>query len=355
MRILKLAAITVAVAMMWSWPLMAETPPKILKVMSEDAPDATDHQFTGRYEGAFIVGQTVKAFDELTLPDGAALGKEFSSDKKFSSVVTVSGRVTRTMYLAPEGRSSLEVFTNYKDKLAEKGFVPIFECAKEACGASFKILKYKWSNKATMLVSEKADDQRKFLSQAMFDRVIDPRYVLMKMGEAEATTYAAVFAAQNEGGSFGDSSKAIRSRVSVLVEVVEPDMLEKKMVTISAEEIDSAIGADGKIVLYGVLFDFDKATIKPESAPQLEEMARYLKENDNVKVYIVGHTDSVGKLDYNLKLSAARAEAVVSSLADNGIDAQRMASKGVGPFVPVASNRTEEGQTLNRRVELVEQ
>ena len=140
----------------------------------------------------------------------------------------------------------------------------------------------------------------------------------------------------------------------MLVEVVEPDVLEKKMVTISAEEIGSAIGADGKIVLYGVLFDFDKATITPESAPQLEEMARYLKENGNVKVYIVGHTDNVGKLDYNLKL-AARAEAVVNSLAANGIDAQRMASKGVGPFVPVASNRTEEGQTLNRRVELVEQ
>jgi OmpA-OmpF porin, OOP family len=355
MRILKLLAIILAVVLMRAGPLAAETPSKILKAMSEDAPDAADHEFTGRYEGSFIVGQTVKAFDELTLPDGAALGKEFSSDKKFSSVITVSGRVTRTMYLAPEGRSSLEIFANYKDKLTEKGFVPVFECAKEACGASFKILKYKWSNKETMLVSEKADDQRKFLSQAIFDKVIDPRYLLMKIGEAEATTYAAVFAAQNQGGSFGDSSKAIRNRVSVLVEVVEPDVLEKKMVTISAGEIDSAIGADGKIVLYGVLFDFDKATIKPESKPQLEEMARYLKENETAKVYIVGHTDNVGKLDYNLKLSAARAEAVVNSLAEGGVDAQRMVSNGVGPFVPIASNRTEEGQILNRRVELVEQ
>ena len=349
MRFLKSAAFILAALMLSPGPLSAETPPKILKAMSEDAPDATDHNFPGRYEGSFIVGQTVKAFDELTLPDGAAAGK------KFSSTITVSGRVTRTMYLTPEDRSSLEVFTNYRDKLTEKGFVPVFECAKEACGESFKALKYKWSNKATMLVSDKADDPRKFLSQAMLDRVIDPRYVLMKMGEADATIYAAVFAAQNDGGSFGDSSKAIRSRVSVLVEVVEPNVLEKKMVTISAEEIGSAIGADGKIVLYGVLFDFDKATIKPESAPQLDEMARYLKENDNVKVYIVGHTDNVGKLDYNLKLSSARAEAVVNSLAGSGIDAQRMASKGVGPFVPVASNRTEEGQTLNRRVELVEQ
>jgi len=62
--------------------------------------------------------------------------------------------------------SSLEVFTNYKDKLTEKGFAPVFECVKEACGESFKVLKYKWSNNATMLVSDKADDQQKFLSQA---------------------------------------------------------------------------------------------------------------------------------------------------------------------------------------------
>ena len=171
---MKLAAIILAALMMLPGPLLAETLPKILKAMSEDAPDATDHKFTGRYEGSFIVGQTVKAFDELTLPDGAAVGK------KFSSTITVSGRVTRTMYLTPEGRSSLEVFTNYRDKLTEKGFVPVFECAKEACGESFKALKYKWSNKATMLVSDKADDPRKFLSQAMLDRVIDPRYVLMR-------------------------------------------------------------------------------------------------------------------------------------------------------------------------------
>ena len=122
MRILNLAALILAALMLSPGPLVAETPPKILKAMSEDAPDATDHKFTGRYEGSFIVGQTVKAFDELALPDGAAAGK------KFSSTITVSGRVTRIMYLTPEGRSSLEVFTNYRDKLTEKGFAPVFEC-----------------------------------------------------------------------------------------------------------------------------------------------------------------------------------------------------------------------------------
>ena len=68
MRILNLAALILAALMLSPGPLVAETPPKILKAMSEDAPDAEDHKFTGRYEGSFIVGQTVKAFDELPFP-----------------------------------------------------------------------------------------------------------------------------------------------------------------------------------------------------------------------------------------------------------------------------------------------
>ncbi len=355
MRVIKLAAIMLAASMMWPTPLMAETKPEILKVITSDAPGSADHKFTGRYEGAFIVGQTVKAFDELTLPDGAALGAEFSNKRKYSSTITVKGQVTRTMYLSPEGRSSLEVFTNYQEELLKKGFVPAFECAKETCGASFKSLKYKWSNPVTKLISDQADSKRKALSEAMFDAVINPRYVLMTMGEGDGKTYAAVFAAQNKGGSFGDYSKAIRNRVSVLVEIVEPKDMERKMVTISAEAINTSMGTDGKIILYSVLFDFDRATLKAESQPQLDEMARYLGENAGVKVYIVGHTDNVGELDHNLKLSAARATSVAKALATSGIDAGRMVPKGVGPLAPVASNQLEDGQALNRRVELVEQ
>jgi OOP family OmpA-OmpF porin len=71
---------------------------------------------------------------------------------------------------------------------------------------------------------------------------------------------------------------------------------------------------------------------------------------------VVGHTDSVGKIDYNMQLSNARAEAVVKTLITKyGVSQNRLDSYGVGPLAPVASNETEEGRALNRRVELVKE
>jgi outer membrane protein OmpA-like peptidoglycan-associated protein len=109
------------------------------------------------------------------------------------------------------------------------------------------------------------------------------------------------------------------------------------------------------VVLYGIYFDFDKATIKPESQPQLAQMVAFLRDNPDAKVYVTGHTDNKGALDYNMKLSGARATAVVKALVAAGIDGKRMVPKGVGPLAPLASNRDEAGQAKNRRVELVEE
>ena len=106
------------------------------------------------------------------------------------------------------------------------------------------------------------------------------------------------------------------------------------------------------ITLKGIHFDFDKATIKPESKPALDEAARILKENPSIKVEIQGHTDSRGSDEYNLKLSNARAKSVVSYLVqDGGIDAVRLTAKGFGESKPTATNDTDAGRALNRRVE----
>lgn len=110
--------------------------PRYLAEAETDAPKSADHPLTGRYEGSFILGQTVKAFDELTLPAGPAQGQYYDSKKKFTKTVTAQGRVTRTAYISPVGRSSLEVFRNYRNAVAAKGFEPVFECAGEACGPS---------------------------------------------------------------------------------------------------------------------------------------------------------------------------------------------------------------------------
>lgn len=111
--------------------------------------------------------------------------------------------------------------------------------------------------------------------------------------------------------------------------------------------------AKKKIVLRGVNFDFDKATIRPDAARILDEAVATLKAEPDVQVLIVGHTDSVGSEAYNLKLSQRRAQAVRDYLVKHGISAARLRVKGMGESQPVASNDTAEGRAQNRRVELL--
>jgi len=118
----------------------------------------------------------------------------------------------------------------------------------------------------------------------------------------------------------------------------------------------NSIETTGRIALYGIYFDFNKADIKPESAPTLEQIAKLLKSMPDSRLLVVGHTDNVGGFEFNQNLSRQRAAAVVKALStDYGIAASRLTPMGAAFIAPVATNRTEEGRAKNRRVELVEQ
>ena len=136
--------------------------------------------------------------------------------------------------------------------------------------------------------------------------------------------------------------------------IVEKGAMKQDVVA-DAAALGASIAATGKAAVYGIYFDTGKSVVKPESAPALEEITKLLKQNGALALYVVGHTDYVGGLESNLKLSADRAGAVVKALVEKGIPASRLKAAGVGPYAPVASNRAEEGRALNRRVELVEQ
>jgi OmpA-OmpF porin, OOP family len=116
----------------------------------------------------------------------------------------------------------------------------------------------------------------------------------------------------------------------------------------------SDINTTGHAAVYGIYFDTDKAEIKPESEPALAEMAKLLKNNPSLNVFIVGHTDNTGTFEHNMKLSMDRTTSVVNALVSkHGIAAARLKPYGVASLAPVASNDTEEGRAKNRRVELV--
>ena len=105
--------------------------------------------------------------------------------------------------------------------------------------------------------------------------------------------------------------------------------------------------------LEGVNFDTNKATIKPESEPILNNAVKVLNENPSVHVRVEGHTDSRGTDAYNLKLSQRRAESVVAYLTAKGIDGNRLSPIGYGESAPVAPNDSKENMYKNRRVDLV--
>ncbi len=111
-------------------------------------------------------------------------------------------------------------------------------------------------------------------------------------------------------------------------------------------------GVGDVVVLHGVYFDFDKATLTANARIVLETVADALKKYPMIKVEIGGHTDSRGSEAYNQQLSERRAEAVRQFLSSKGIDAARMTAVGYGESRPVAGNDTDEGREQNRRVEL---
>ena len=135
--------------------------------------------------------------------------------------------------------------------------------------------------------------------------------------------------------------------------VTEVGAIANKM--IDAAAMAKGLGETGHIALYGIYFDTDKAVVKAESKPTLDQIAALLQGAPDLQVVIVGHTDSQGTLAYNMDLSQRRAAAVAAALSKSyGIAAARLKTAGVGFLAPVGSNQTEDGRALNRRVELVE-
>jgi outer membrane protein OmpA-like peptidoglycan-associated protein len=137
--------------------------------------------------------------------------------------------------------------------------------------------------------------------------------------------------------------------------VIAPQKLEQKMVFVNADEMKRSITDTGKVALYGLYFDTDKDAIRADSAPTMEEIAKLMRANPQMKLRVVGHTDDQGTVMYNLDLSKRRASSVAQQLLSKyGIPASRLDSFEAGLYAPETSNQTKDGRAKNRRLELVE-
>ncbi len=137
--------------------------------------------------------------------------------------------------------------------------------------------------------------------------------------------------------------------------IVERAAMKQEIVA-NADAMGDGIRTSGHVALYGIYFDFGKADLKAESDTAIVQISLLLKKDMNLKLFVVGHTDNVGSVEGNMQLSKARADAVVNSLVSKyGIGPDRLKAYGVASLAPVASNDSDEGRALNRRVELVKQ
>jgi len=288
--------------------------------------DGKDHPLISRYPGSCIYTYAQVAFEEFTLPLGKIAGGKFAKSQH------LEGKITSIEYNMPEKRSVLEVFRNYETGLKQGGFEILYSCAASDC-ASGSV------GDAPPLYGGGGDRYEPNWEGNQL------RYLSAKLSRPAGDVYAALSVVN----PYGDA-------VTGYLYVVEVKPMETGLVTVNAAALESGLARSGHVEVSGILFDFNKSDVKPESKPALEEVAKMLKAKGSMKVWVVGHTDNVGTLEANMKLSEARAAAVAKFLvAGYGIDAARLKGYGVGPLAPVASNESEEGRAKNRRVELVKQ
>jgi OmpA-OmpF porin, OOP family len=307
-------------------------------VWAADAAGCADPAGLKRFNGSSIVMCVKRDFAEYLLPAGKALEYDTATKKAtFESSMKLEGRLAQNVYAVPENVSSADVFRNYKADLAAKGFTLLFEAAQADTGPWLGAY-FEGMGPGTQIWAYSPDEAR---------------YVAAVKDEGGVKTYIALYIIEYQDGYEPKFSPA-KGQAMVRLDTLQVGQLADRMVVVSAAEISKDLVSQGKVALYGILFDFNKATIRPESRPTLDEIGKYLRTNPSQNVYVIGHTDNVGGFEFNMQLSNGRAQAVAADLSRSyGIPAGRMVASGVGLQAPVASNATEEGRAKNRRVELL--
>jgi outer membrane protein OmpA-like peptidoglycan-associated protein len=291
----------------------------------QDVEGSKDHPLISRYPGSYITNYLAKDFDEFTLP----LSK--TNDLKFAKSQHLEGKITRIVYVAPQGRSVLEVFRNYQGALKNGGFETLFTCGPQDCVGP-------------------GNTTARVYGPGEYDDYWGPdhgiHYLSAKLGRPEGDAYVSLVV-DNQGGDF---------RPNVELYVIEVKPMESGLITVDAASLANDINRTGHASVYGIYFDTGKADVKPESDATLKEIAKLLQGDSTLKLYVVGHTDNQGALDLNMDLARRRAEAVLAALSTKyAVPASRLKAFGAGPYLPVASNDSEDGRAKNRRVELVKQ
>lgn len=256
---------------------------------------------------------------------------------------TVEGSVTATAYqIDAKDLSTLQILVPIRDQIAAAGYEVRFECADVACGGyDFRF--------ATRVIAEPAMHvdlaDFRFLS-ATRKGPSGPEAISLLVSRSALKGFVQVIEVSASAGP------AVPPPTSAAA--VGPALPEVAVPSVDAGALGAALGSKGSVVLEDVVFESGASVLGVQDIASLRELADWLKADPSRVVVLVGHTDASGGLATNVVLGAKRADAIRGRLVGLlGVPKAQVSAEGAGYLAPRASNLTEEGRRLNRRVEVV--
>lgn len=301
-----------------------------------DVPGSEDHPLLTRYPGSNIAWYATEKYFEYDFATGP-----ISSYRRIGEREKHAGQLYRIYYEvpgSPEEVSIGEVYADYVRAFEKAGLTVLNKALRpkaNAFGGS------QWIGTALA-----GQQPRQSAASKLFAGTASAggKFALMgRVDRPEGPVFVAIYGERH-------SNKL----VNFLVDILETKDAELGKVSLDPDYLGSELDARGSVSIYGIEFDFDSATLKPESDKIIGGIAAFLEARPQVQLFVVGHTDMTGTLEYNRKLSQDRARAVVARLESKfNVAKGRLKPDGVAFLAPKAGNDSEEGRRINRRVELV--
>lgn len=299
--------------------------------------------------GGRLSAEDSPGWRDIAMPDGPA-GADAPR--------VISGKVERRAWRIPDSTATpAQLDAQLAERLRAQGFVERFSCETRACGGfDFRVALDLLG--APEMIVDLGDFRYSLMAHPVDGREV--AIVTSRIGGDGMIHLTQVAPQGAPGGSEAatpvddEPAEAEPSTAQPPAQAVEPDRPQDATPDGRAGDVIAQLLETGHVTLSEVTFESGSTRLGAGPFPDLARLAIWLEETPSARIVLVGHTDAVGSLAANRALSRARAEAVAQRVRDLAqVPAGQIAAEGAGWLAPVASNLTEEGRALNRRVEAV--
>lgn len=281
-------------------------------------------------EGAIVNGTRSAEMAEFALPVAPWANGSIQTKP-------LEGAVTKTAWRIPTtGANTGLLMALLRDQLETEGFRTLLDCADERCGG------FDFRYSADILPEPQ-----------MHVDLGDFRFLSAMRGAGADAEHVQLVVSRSPLNAYVEVSLITETGAEPLIAATKTPMAHSAGAGVTGDLVTSLL-ENGHVALTGLEFESGSSALSGQEFTVLAQIARFMSDNPDITIALVGHTDATGSLDANMALSRARATSVLERLAQSyGIARDRMEADGVGYLAPIASNRTEEGRTANRRVEVV--